>query len=366
MRVSDVSGLAAKRRRRRVTFWPVVLVAVSAGAAWALINRPWEPKPTLVAVETVTSGPASRILAMNGRVVPAQQVEISSTISGRVARVAVAEGDRVAAGAALLTLDDTQQVAAVAEAQSQVDAAKARLTQAQLDYDRAKALGDSISQKALDDASFAVDSAGEDLTRVEALLEQAKSRLAEYAVRAPFDGTVVSSAADPGQVVSSSTALFLFADLSTLYAEASVDELYAAEVRRGLKVASRPVGHTGTLEGDVEYISPRVDASTGGRLVRVSLPGAGDLELPVGLTVTLNIMVEERSDAITIPRSALIEGDEPLVYVIEGGMAVRRPVGFVDWPSDRLIVTSGLGGGETLVVDARTIKAEGALVAPKE
>lgn len=364
--MSEVNGLAVRRRRRRVITGLIVLAAIGAGAAWAFVNKPWVPKPTIVAVETVTSGPASRILAINGRAAPARQVEISPTISGRVAEVLVSEGDAVAEGAPLLTIDDTQQRAAVAQALSQLDAARAKVTQAQMDYDRAKALGDSISQKALDDAKFALETANNDLDRLTALLEQAESLLSEYTVVAPFAGTVLSRGADPGQVVGNTTSLFLFADLSSLNAEASVDELYASEVHRGLKVVARPAGHSGTVDGEVVYVSPRVDSSTGGRLVRASLPGAGELSLPVGLTVMLNIVVEEEPSAVTIPRSALIEGDVPGVYVIEDGKAVRQAVTFIDWPSDRLIVTSGLAGGETLIADSKTVKAEGALVAAKE
>jgi RND family efflux transporter MFP subunit len=233
-----------------------------------------------------------------------------------------------------------------------------------MDYDRAKALGDSISQKTLDDAKFAVDSAQNEVARLEALLEQSRSLLSEYTVRAPFAGTVLSRGADPGQVVSSSTSLFLFAELANFTGEASVDELYASEIRRGLQVTARPAGHSDTIDGAVVYVSPRVDASTGGRRVRVSLPGASNL--PVGLTVMLNIKVEEREDAITIPRSALTDSDEPAVYVITDGKAVRTPVQYIDWPSDRLIVTAGLTGGEVLITDSKLVKADGALVAAKE
>jgi RND family efflux transporter MFP subunit len=272
----------------------------------------------------------------------------------------------VARGAPLLLIDDTQQRAAVAQAQSQVDAAATRLAQAQMDYERARALGDSIAQKSLDDARFAVEAAQNDSARAVASFEQAQSLLTEYTVRAPFAGTVLSRGADAGQVVSSSTSLFLFAELSTLHAEASVDELYASEIQRGLEVKARPAGHSATIDGEVLYVSPRVDASTGGRLVRMSLPGAGELGLPVGLTVLLNIVVEERTDAITIPRAALIAGDQPAVYVAEDGRAVRRPVQFIDWPSDRLILVSGLAAGDIVIADARAVAGDGALVAPEE
>lgn len=363
--MNEINALAARRRRRRVIFWLIVLLAVTGAGAWVFVNRPWEPKPTVVPAETVASGPASRILAINGRVTPAQQVEISSTVSGRIASVAVDEGDDVSSGTSMLIIDDSQQRAAVAQAQSQLDAARAKLSQAQMDYDRAKALGDSITKKALDDAKLAVDTAQNDTDRLAALLEQAQSLLDEYTVRAPFDGTVLSRGADPGQVVNSSTSLFLFAQLSTLEGEASVDELYASEVRRGLPVKARPAGHSSTIDGEVTYVSPRVDAATGGRLVRVSLPGGGELSLPVGLTVMLNIVVDEQADAITMPRSALIDADQPEVYVIEGGKAVRRAVQYVDWPSDRLIVISGLAAGDVLITDASLVKGDGALVAVK-
>ncbi len=361
--MSGIAELSAKRRRGRVIRWVLLLAVLGAGAAWLLTNRPWEPKPAVVAVESVTPGPASRVLAINGRVVPANQVEISSTVSGRIISVAVAEGDEVATNAAMLVIDDIQQRGAVVQARSQLAAAEAQRDKAQTDLERAEALRDSVSLKALDDARLAVETAQKEVDRQVSMLEQEEDLLTQYTIRAPFDGTILSRGADPGQVVSSSTPLFLFANLTTLYGEASVDELYASEVRRGLKVAARPAGHSEVIEGEVVYVSPRVDASTGGRLVQIGLPGAGELNLPVGLTVMLNIVVDERDDAITIPRGALVAGDRPAVYVIENGKAVLRAVQFIDWPSDRLMLTAGLSGGETLILDSKLVKAEGALVA---
>ncbi|MEQ1768331.1 MAG: efflux RND transporter periplasmic adaptor subunit [Devosia sp.] len=366
--MSEVQGHApaGRRRRRRLAVWFVVVLIVGGGLGWAAVNRPWVPKPVLVAVELVSPGPASRVLAVNGRVTPAREVEINSTVTGRVSTVMVDEGDSVNQNTPLLSIDDTQQRAAVAQAQAQVEAAGARLAQAKMDYERAQGLENSISQKSLDDARLAVETAQKEVDRLASLLEQGRDLLEQHTVRAPFPGTILTRSADPGQVVNSSTPLFLFAELTSLHGEASVDELYASEVKRGLVVKARPAGHTGIIDGKVVYVSPRVDASTGGRLVRVSLPGAADLALPVGLTVTLNIVVEEQSEAITLPRGALIAGEVPAVYVIVDGKAVRRPVQYIDWPSERLIATSGLEAGDVLVAESKAVAREGALVAPKE
>lgn len=365
MLVSGIAELTAKRRRGRRLWQLLLLVVIAAGVGWVGITRPWEPKPTLVGVETVTPGPAKRVLAVNGRVAPANQVEINSTVSGRIVSVLATEGDSASAGAVLLVIDDIQQRAAVNQARSQLAAAEAQRDKARTDLERAEALPDSVSRKALDDARLAVETAQKEVDRLTSLRDQTEDMLKQYSVKAPFDGTILSRGADPGQVVSSSTPLFLFANLSSLYAEASVDEVYASEVRRGLPVVARPAGHSAVIDGEVNYVSPRVDASTGGRLVRIDLPGAGGLSLPVGLTVTLNIVVDERDQAITIPRGALVAGDRPAVYVIEDGRAVLKQVQYIDWPSDRLILTAGLDGGETLIVDSKQVNKEGALVAAR-
>ncbi|MGN6683890.1 MAG: efflux RND transporter periplasmic adaptor subunit [Devosia sp.] len=343
-----------------------MLLLVGTGGVWALVNRPWEPQRTAVTVESITARPAARILAVNGRIAPHAQVEINSTVGGRVTFVSFNEGSEVSEGAPLVTIDDTQQRAALAQARSQLDAAQAQQKQAELDLDRATALGDSISRKTLDDARLAVETARNEVDRLDALLTQMQGLLDEYVVKAPFAGTVLSRGVDAGQVVSSSTPLALFADISSLLGEASVDELYASEVHRGLPAKARPAGHSQVIDGEVTYVSPRVDPTTGGRLVRVTLPGAGKLGLPVGMTVTLNIIVEQREDAITIPRSALTPTDGPAVYVVEAGKAVLKPIQYIEWPSDRLIVTQGLSQGQTLIADSKEVTSEGALVATRE
>ncbi|WP_210316291.1 efflux RND transporter periplasmic adaptor subunit [Devosia oryzisoli] len=366
MPVSDIESRSANRRRRRRIWYLVLLALFIGGASWLAINRPWELKPASVEIEVVAKGPASRILAINGRVKPTEQVEVSSTVSGRILSVSVAEGQQVSQGTPLLVVDDTQQRATVAQVRSQLNGAQAQLDKAQVDLERAEALTATVSQRALGDSRLAVRTAHEEVDRLTALLAQAEDLLAQYVVKAPLDGTILSRGADAGQVVSSTTPLFLIADMASLHAEASVDELYASEMRRGLSVVSRPTGHSGVIEGEVIYVSPSVDATTGGRLVRVSLPGAGEANLPVGLTVMLNIVVEARDDAITIPRQALVAADQPAVFLIEDGRAVLTPVQYIDWPSDRLIVTRGLEGGERLIVDSKKVRADGALVAVRE
>ena len=358
------SNVGARKRRR----WPWVLlgVVVVAAAGWAAVSRPWEAKAITVETETVTPGHASRVLAVNGRIEPDLQINVEPTVSGQVRSVPVSEGQTVTAGSLLASIDDTQQKAAVSQAEAALDAARAQRDKAQSDYERAQGLGDSISQKDLGTARVALQTAQNDVARLQAARDQALSQLAAFSITAPFDGTVLTRGVDPGQVVGTSTVLFSFADLTRLRASASIDELYAAEIRRGLKVRMQPAGYNQMLDGTVTFVSPTVDSNTGGRMVRVGIDeDTSAMALPIGLTVNLNIVVDEQASAITVPRAAILNAStRPTVLVVRDGKAVEAPVDFVDWPAGRLIVKSGLQSGDVVITDptpsmnGATVKAQ--------
>jgi len=345
----------ARPRRRSPTLWS--LLALVAGVAiWFGFTRPWETKQVAVEVETVHARPTQRVLAVNGRIAPVMKVDVSSTIGGRLRSVLVREGDVLKTGDLVAVLDDEQQKAAVAQADAAVDSARATLQQAKVEFERAQTLGDTISRRNLETAQLAVQTAQNDVERLSAARDQAVSLLAQYSIRAPFDGTVLVRAGDPGQVVSTSSVLISMADFNQLRAEAVVDELYSSELRRGLKARLQPTGYNRTLEGEISFVSPNVETTTGGRLVRVAIADMQGLALPIGLSVNLNILVSQEPAAITVPRSAIVDlMTAPAVFVIARGRAIRRPIDFVDWPSSRLIVRSGLTDGDAVIIDPKTL-----------
>jgi RND family efflux transporter MFP subunit len=329
------------------------------------MSRPWETKPIPVLTEELEAGPVQRVLAINGRIVPQMQVDIGPTVTGRLTSVLASEGDTVKAGELLATVDDSQQRAAVTQADAALSGAMASLQQAQIDLQRARRLGDAISRKDFDAAQLALRTAQNNVDRLSAARAQAVSLLAQYRIAAPFEGTVLVRGATPGQVVSPATVLFSIADTAHLRAEASIDELYAAEIRRGLEARLQPSGFGRTLAGEVSSVSPTVDSSTGGRLVRVTIADTQGLTLPIGLTVNLNIVVARDSSAITVPRGAILDAaTAPAVFVVENGKTVRRPIEFIDWPSPRLIVARGLENGDEIVTDPKGVVDGAAIASP--
>ena len=336
-------------RRNRWIRWLVVLVILAAAGYGVMQWQPWVTKPQVVSVETLTPAPARRVLAVNGRVAALNAIEIRPAVSGQLTEVTVSENDLVAAGDQLALIEDALAQSDLDQALAQQGAGQVRLTQAQSAYDRARALGGNVARSTVEDAELALQIAQGDLARLDGVVAQARTRLDKYTITAPFGGTIITRAAEPGAMADLQTVLFTLADLTDLVVEADIDEIYAAEIHAGLTARLQPAGMSQTLDGTVTFASPRIDTATGGRLVRLTFDDKQDL--PVGLTVAVNIVVDTQDAALTVPRAALTMSDTGAsVQVLRDGKAQRVPVSVIEWPADRLIVTGGLVAGDQVIL----------------
>ena len=344
-------------RKRRWSWWLVLLgLALLVGATYAYLERPWETKPTKVALEILSKGQFSQVLAVNGRVVAREAVTVRSAVSAQAIEVLANEGDTVAAGDKLVQLDTTQPKTLVDQARAALDAGIVKRAQAQANADRAIALGENATRSTREDAKLTLSAAANEVARLQAALEQAQSQLAQYTIVAPLSGVVLDRKVDRGQLVDPQSELFTIANLDDLLVETDVDELYSSRIRSGLKALLKPVGDTVPQHGSVIFASPTVDPATGGRAIKIAFDEAVDL--PVGLTINANVIVSETDAALTVPRGAIVtEGTDSHVLVLDNGLAVARPIKFSDWPAERVIVTEGLTAGEVVILDPTAIKA---------
>ncbi len=330
----------------------VVCVLVAGAGGYAFWARPWEAKPVNVAVETVAPTELRDVLAVNGQIVPKSQVDIAAPIAGQLAEVAVAEGDLVKKGQILAKLDDAIARTTASQATAALQSAKVSVEEAQANWQRAEALGKSISAQSRDAARFALEAAKANVAQLTAAEMQARQKLAQYEIRAPMAGTVLSVSAEPGQVVSTSSTLFAIGDLSEPRIETSVDETYGDRLRTGLSARVTLVGADTPMPATVSFLAPSVDPDTGGRTVKLAFDTPPKQMLPSGLSVSVNIVVAKYENAIGIPRAAILDsGTNPHVFVVEDGKAVRRAIHLADWPSDRVRITNGLKAGDRVITD---------------
>lgn len=332
--------------------WPWVLGAVVAVAVAALgYFQPWVDPLPVVAVETVTPGPVTRVLAVNGRIAGERSVELRPQVSGTLAEVVVDEGQQVAAGQTLLRIDAAAQQAVVRQAMAGLDVAQVAEAEAKAAVARTRAMGDNATAVDLQATERAAQTAAQEVLRATAVLDQAQIQLQKFTIRAPLDGTVLALTAEAGQIVDPAMPLLTIADLDRLVVETDVDETHATQIRQGQPAALQLTGEAQVRPGHVSFVSQEVNPATGGLAVKLLAEAA--LSAPIGLTVTANITVDDRADAITVPRAALLrDGQGDAVLVVDEGVARQRPVTVIEWPAARLIVTEGLAAGEVVVADA--------------
>lgn len=315
-----------------------------AGFVWFQF---WMVRPTLVTIEIVTLAPVSLVLAVNGRIAAVRCVEVRSIVSGSLVELSIAEGDVVEKNQTLAQVDAAAQNATVRQARAAFDAAIVAQQQATEIYVRAIALGSNIPRTELEANAHAVQSAAQEVARLNAFLDQAQIVLDDYTIRAPVAGTVLELDAEEGQIVGPTSRLLTLADLSEILVEASVDEVYVTQIAVGQPAMLQLAGNTGTHRGHVSFVSNRVDETTGGLAIAISFDVL--VAAPVGLTVTTNIIVDQRDAALTVPRSSLL--NSKAVFVVVDGVAQLHPVTVVEWPAARLIATAGLEEGYAVIVD---------------
>ena len=148
----------------------------------------------------------------SGRLEAIDRVEVRPRVAGAIQSVQFREGALVKQGDLLVTIDPATYEAAVAQAQAQVGAAKARLNLTKVEVDRGQKLFDNktISQSDMDTRTSNYAEADANVKAAQATLQTAQLNLDYTQVRAPISGRVGKIAVTVGNLVaagSSSPAL---------------------------------------------------------------------------------------------------------------------------------------------------------------
>ena len=348
------------------------LVIVGVWLAWSLRQR--LQQPPLVETATVVRDDVSRLLAVTGRIRPQFTNTVRPVVGGRLLELRYAEGDAVEQGALMARVDDGPEQARLAQARASVAEQQAAVEQSERDARRSEELwrGGLIPQSDYEDAASGLQRARERLSELEQSVAELRARLQDFELRAPIDGWVLRRPVDPGQTVAADTVLYELSTRSEPMVEIAVDELYLTEIREGLPAVIAPLRDTGERwTGTVDYVGRKVDPGTGAGIVRLVFDDQHTeraAELPVGLSLDVNIEVARHDDVLVISREAIAGlGGDPYVYVVRPGeledeTRVRRSeVEVIDWPAPRLVVRSGVKEGDRVVLDPRSV-AEDALV----
>jgi HlyD family secretion protein len=350
-------------------------------------------------VYAATSGELVQSVVASGRVISPQRVTVALQGTGRVRRVAVAEGQAVEAGQLLIELDNSdnqaslaQSVAAVAQAQAKLQqlnelsqpVALQTLAQAQatalqarktLDRNRDLVAKGFISQAAVDDAQRAVDvtisqvataqaqvktntSDGSDRVLAKAALAQAlagqelaRVKLAQGKVLAPSSGVLISRSVEVGDIVQPGKALMVLAASGRTQILIQVDEKNLSKIALGQKAyASADAFASQRFDAVVAYINPGVDAARGSVEVKLNIANP-PVYLRQDMTVSVDVETARRTATVVIATSSLEDAatDKPWVLVVRDKRAVKQFVTLGLWGDSRVEVLQGVAKDEGVI-----------------
>ncbi|MFN2284278.1 MAG: efflux RND transporter periplasmic adaptor subunit [Anaerolineae bacterium] len=191
-------------------------------------------------------------------------------------------------------------------------------------------------------------------------LDQAKERLTNTTLIAPFDGIVAAVNIQVGVAAPTGLPAITLLDTSELYIEVNVDEIDIGKVAVGQPVSITLDAYPETtLRGTVERIAATPTNASGiiTYQVRVKLAGTDDLLVLDGMTVSVLIQTDVVSDVLLVPNWAVRtdqESGETYVYRIVDGVPVRTPIVTGERSDTHTIITSGLSEGATVALVAET------------
>ena len=304
-----------------------------------------------VEVTKLTRGPIEAVLRFSADLEAEESVPVYSRASHRVLRLLVEEGDRVAKGEVMVTLESDEQRNAVAKTKSQLDKAKR-------DYDRQQSLFEQalISDQVFNESRY-------ELEQLEISLADAKRQLSYTEVRAPISGTVTQRLVKVGDQVTVNQHLFDLVDFDSLVVRLFVPERDLSRVAVGqqTRLTSQALPDRVFL-GQVERIAPIVDPRTGTIKVTVEVPQETGL-LP-GLFLEAELVTAVRADALLVPKRSLVL-DEDQVFVFRLG-AEERVEKILAQPvledSHWIEVIEGLAEGDQVVIAGQAGLKDGDLV----
>jgi RND family efflux transporter MFP subunit len=329
-----------------------VAVAIGGFVVW------WGGRPAEVEVITLAPTTVERALAVVGRARPTDLVSVQSQNAGQIISLLHDDGDVVAAGAPLAIVRAAVERAQVQADAARVRAARAEVRRAQLAFNRTQVLaGKGFAAKAaLDEARAALQSAQASLDAATATTAAVVEREKEFTVRAPMAGVVLYRPVDNGQVVGATTTLFQLGSLDGVEIQAQVDEAYADALKVGMAARASPSGANSVFAARVTEVSPQVDSTTGGRLIKL-IPVEGPALAP-GRSVDVTIVVERLENGLVIPRQSVVDATTaPKVYVVDADDRVQpRRITIARWPSTNAIIQSGLSAGDRVVLNPSKTK----------
>lgn len=307
-----------------------------------------DDRPVTVEVTRALSRVANQSRAVAGRVEPARTVDIAFQVSGQMLSLSVDAGDRIREGDLIAELDQADFNLAEDRAQASFDLAKS-------EFERAS----SLAERGVA-ADARLDTARAQFAEAEVALREAKRRLSQTRIVAPFDAIVARTFVEEYVNVTSAAPVARLQDVSEMRIMISLPEELAAVARSSPDafdiVASFPAvpGYAAPLV--LRSFATDADATAQTYDVEFAITGDVDPRLLPGMTADVRVAIataENRQKSVIVPVSAVDTTSRTApsiwIYAETSGQVTRRTVRLGLPVDDEIVVLEGLEGDELVV-----------------
>ena len=334
-------------------------MGLAAVLAWVPASVKAQALPTF----TVGLKQSGASTFLDGVVQPVKQSTVSAQASGRIASFVVKAGDKVKAGQLLATIDDREASVGQQRSQAQVDQADADLRNAKANFDRTKDLQAKgfISQAALDTADAQLKSAKAQRDQASAAIRQSSLAQGFTRVTAPFDGWVLQTDAQAGDLaVPGKPLLVIYAPLPLrVVVQVPASRATLVGQAANVQVQAGEALPDAWITPSATSVIPSSDPVSQTTEWRLELPAAQSAGLVPGLQVRVKFSAPAAANRslLAVPEQAIVRrGELTAVYVKNGDVFALRAVRLGQkLGADGTEVLAGLKAGDVVALD--TVRA---------
>ncbi len=292
----------------------------------------------------------------------AREVEIRPRVGGILLKRFYTEGSAVEAGQTLFQIDPEPFRNALAEAKAAFDEQQVKVARARIEEQRQRRLAaeNFVSQRALDSAVADLAAAEATLQAAKARVKQAELNLSYTTVKAPIKGVTGRSQFSEGALLSANTSLLTtLSQLSPIWVRFSFSDNETA--RLGERLSENNVqsitimltdGSEYPQQGRINFAASTIDTALGTQQLRATFDNSDQRILP-GQFVRIRVAAGKPRSVFIIPQIAVMTADSGrFVYVIgDDNTVAQRQVVAGDWIGKDWIILNGLQAGDKVVVD---------------
>jgi RND family efflux transporter MFP subunit len=369
------------KKRSLILLVGAIAIATAAGfitrSSWmgGSSNAQGPQRPRMVAVELAKAERKSMPVDVDaiGMVTPISSVALKSRLETTILSVHFEDGAKVNEGDLLFTLDSRQIDAQIEQAEGVLAKDQAQLEGAQRDLRRYNDLvgKGATTQVNVDNARTQSDILTGTIKADQAALDNLKVQKSYTTIRAPFTGRISVANVKVGNFVrpADTTPLAVINQMAPVYVTFSVPQRVLVDLREAMAKGASSVtatipGSPHSESGKIAMVENTVDQTTGMVTVRGIMANANETLWPGTLVATKLIIRTE--DSIVVPTVAVQRSQSGnFVFVVKDGVAKVKPV-TVDRTSQGMsVISEGLAGDESVVVDGQLLLSDGSRVEPR-